>query len=831
MVSFKLRAPRRALGSAGTPPMVDLPAQIAALVTRRALTVVALTVLLTLAFASQIPNIIRNPSPEDLVASLDGMEAGKERFRADFGDTDQVAVLLVEADDVLTPQVLRYVYALTHDLADLPHVLRVDSVTETPIAKPDDGEEESLTLDDLGGDEFEDDVPDDVLSATLTLAEVDPDHFPNGIQDFADRRAELEPTPALTTHEITEEDAARLRDALADMPMVRGRLISEDGTLAAVVVALPTEPEARLEGIDAVDDYLDEYPPPDGVELHRGGLPYVRATMVTKMERDNRVLLPLTVLVCVVLLYIAFRSLAGTFLPLFTVAVSATILVGSMAILGEPLNILTNIVPPLLIIIGISDSIHLVGRFRDELRFRPRAAALKETVKSMATACFFTSVTTAVGIASLLVSTTRAVRVFAVIASIGVMIAYVVTIAFLPSSLVYTRGPTAAPPPRSAVVERGLVVVTRWVMRRRWLVLSCATVVVIAMGFTISGVSVDHALMDQFDDEDAIAQTTVLLERRLEGLRPLEVSMRVEDPATFRDPELLQRVDDISAWAVEQDGVLGASSVTDVYHEVWRRLTGDPEARSAPFRSAEQIEALLTLLRYGEHGGLEHYLTEDGRHARLRIMMADIGAKATMRFVDDLEDRLDPVRDAGVDIELTGEAYTGSVGTNAVIGDVLGSLSMAIVIIFVVLTVLFRSVRLGLLSIPPNVFPLVGAMAWMVARGIPLNLGTAIIFSISLGLAVDGSIHVLARFREEVGHGAIRSVALVRAARGTGRAILVSCGTLMLGFGTLLFSSFVPVRHFGELIAVTAALCLIATLVIQPALLRVGAADPNKVGG
>jgi predicted RND superfamily exporter protein len=145
--------------------------------------------------------------------------------------------------------------------------------------------------------------------------------------------------------------------------------------------------------------------------------------------------------------------------------------------------------------------------------------------------------------------------------------------------------------------------------------------------------------------------------------------------------------------------------------------------------------------------------------------------------------------------------------------------------------VLFRSWRLGLLTLPPNVLPLAGTMAWMALRDIPLNAATVIVFSISLGLAVDASIHILARYREEVENRALRSVGILRAARSTGRAIVVSSVTLMLGFGVMLLSSFVPVRRFGELIAVTVGLSLISTLVVQPALLRVFAPKiaPNRL--
>ena len=171
---------------------------------------------------------------------------------------------------------------------------------------------------------------------------------------------------------------------------------------------------------------------------------------------------------------------------------------------------------------------------------------------------------------------------------------------------------------------------------------------------------------------------------------------------------------------------------------------------------------------------------------------------------------------------------------DAVVDDLMGSLALALVIIVLILTLLFRSIRLGLLSIPPNLIPLVFTMAYMVWRDIPLNAATVIIFSISLGLAVDGTIHVLARFREETRlNGLSTESALILAARGTGRAIVVSCVTLMAGFSVLLFSNFVPVQRFGELIAVTVGCTLFATLIVQPVLLKVAggkATDKPPIG-
>ncbi len=785
--------------------------------------IIGVTLVATIAVSAFIPTIVADPSPEDMIASFEGQDTIRDAFQADFGNTDQITLLVIQSHDVLSRTTLEYVHRLTEHFRTEPFVSRVESLTAMPIPKPEAEDDPSLTLDALEN-EPEEDLPQDVLDAMLTLVDADPSRFPGGLAMVSDKRAELQPKPAVEGEHVTDADVAALRSALAEMPLVVGRLVDEEHHTTVVALALPTQSRERREAVAKVDAWLDAHAPPSGVTLLRGGLPHVRAGLVAMMRRDNRVLLPLTLVVCLLLLLASFRSFTATLLPLVTVGVSAAFTVGGMAIAHEPMTVLTNVIPPLLIIIGISDSIHLIGRFREELRERPgdRAGALHSTVKNLTTACFLTSLTTAIGIGSLVVSHTPAFRRFAVVASLGVMLAYVVTILFLPAALAKAKGPGPARPPRTEVLERSLAGLTVWVVRRPWRVLGITALIAGGAVFVSRGLSVDHALMDQFDANDPIARVTRVLEDRLEGVRPLEVSLQADDAAVFSDPSTVARIDRIERWTAEQPGILGVSTYTDVLHEVWSRLAGDPAARSDRLRTREQIDALFDLLRRSEHDPLSRFLASNGRHARMRIMVADVGAKHTMSFVDRLSPRLAHLEENGIRVTLTGEAYTGSVGTSAIVSDLVGSLSIAVVVIFVVLALLFRSIRLGLLSIPPNAIPLVGTTAWMVIRGIPLNLATAIIFSISIGLAVDGTIHVLARFREEKARGLVRSVALVRAARGTGRAIVVTCVTLMLGFGVLLLSSFVPVRHFGELIAVTAGLCLASTIVVQPALLRVG---------
>ncbi|MFW5876149.1 MAG: efflux RND transporter permease subunit [Myxococcota bacterium] len=813
------------------------------LVIRGRLWVLIPILVVTAVLGSRIPDLEADPAPERLLASFEqdnGFLEAVEEFERSFGSTDRVMVLVLQADDVMSLENLRYLHKVSRHFRNEPWVERADSLTLLPLprVRSEPPADEAPTLDDLDEDLFAEDgagaeaepeaADPEVIDALHTLVDAAPERFPGGFAELGARmEGQVATDPVIEGDTVEAEEATELREALQDAPLMIGRLVSEDRTVAAVALRLAGEdgdPEAVNQAVDKVASFLDEHPPPDGSAIHLGGLPYLRHNIIDSMRSDQLKLVPLTLLVCSFLLFVAFRWLPGVVLPIAAVVITTLIVVGGMAAAGEPMNVLNNIIAPLLIIIGISDSIHLVQRYREQLaEGEEQHQAGAHTVRSMAVACLLTSVTTAVGLSSLVVSKTGMLQRFGVTAAIGVMIAYVITITFLPSALMLARPPKPNRLHEPTRLESTIILLTQGVLRARWYLLGLTALLLGLAVWKASDVNVDHALLDQFSESDPIHGTTLLMEQKLEGIRPLEVSFTSSEADRFRDPEVLQALDDVQAWAEKRPEVIRALGPVDILQETYALVTGDSDVRTQPFESEPQVDALFTLLAQGDRDPLEAFVTEGGRRARLQVRLRDVGAQATLGFIEDLRGQMKRELQGVENVEFffAGDAYTGSRGLEAVVHDLLGSLLTAVGIIFLLLAVLFRSLRLGLLSIPPNIIPLVFTMAYMVMRGIPLNAATVIIFSISLGLAVDGTIHVLARYREETLSGLGSSEALLRAARGTGQAIVVSSLTLMMGFAVLLFSSFVPVRHFGELIAVTVASSLIATMIVQPALLKV----------
>jgi predicted RND superfamily exporter protein len=773
--------------------------------------VLAVVALASVALGLQLRHIEADPSPRALLASADpAQEALEAESRALFGSSDHVAAIVVSADDVLAREALAYTHALTRALEKLEGVERVDALTKLSWPRP----ARPQSLDDLNPDE--EGPSEAAMSAASDLVMARADVFPDGLASFAERTAGRELAPLVEGESVTEADVARAKELFAKAPRVTGKLISKNRKHLLVAVQLS----------DALKKHADLEAAVVRAELT--GLPVVRSSLVRHMRADQRILIPGTLVASFIVLLLSFRWAPAVGLPLLSVAITALWLLSGMALFREPLNVLNNMLPALVIIIGLNEAVHIIGRYVEELeRLRDKSKALLETFRTMGVACLTTTATSAVGMAALAVSRTEMLRRFGIVGATGLMLAYAVTLLVVPAALALLPVPKEKPAheeDKRGLIEVLMVRSTIASLQHPYTVLSVAAAFTALCGWASGKIVVDSSLLDQFSKRDPIYAPTQLLETDFDGVRPFEVNLASDTEKRFYAPDLLRAVHAVASWAKSQPGVLSVTDPADPLSLGWAALSGRPEDLADALQKPEQTEAVAALLRSRDPILVAPLLTEDGRHARLRVKLADVGSRATARFGNALEQELQKALAPFADVRFVfgGDAFVSSKGLTAVVSDLSGSVLAAAVVIFLILTLLLHDIKLAVLSIPGNLAPQVWTMAWMVARGIPLNASTAIIFSLSIGLAVDGSIHLVSRYQEERSHkGLLATSAIVRAVRGTGRNIIVSGLALVLGFSVMLLSNFVPVQRFAELITVSMLGCVVATLIVQPVLLRV----------
>jgi len=721
-------------------------------------------------------------SPEDLYGYGEQAEV-QARFERQFGNPNGRIVIVHRADDVTLAPALSVLVDLEARLRSKDYAREVVSIASLPLASRSATVASALT---------------EVVSGRLSIASAVRDAPPS------------------------EDDVERVRRAIRLAPMAQGLLVSSDRRVAAIVVRLRDDIDRDPEIEPVVADLEGEVravAAEHGVVLRIGGAPFMRSWIIRQVERDQFTLFPGAIVVALLLLLATFRWLPAVVLPALAVGISALLLVGAMSIAGTTLNVLNNIVPILIVIVGISDSIHLVNRYGEELsRGHERRQAAVTAMRSMALSLFLTSATTAVGFASLMVSSMDVLRSFGATAAAGMMIAYVVTIVMLPAVLGWLPAPRRViADPHAGVFER----LTRRLVRllldnARWVLVGCALVAG-GLGYWAWQVPVDNRVGDQFDEDNELTETLAILGRDLGGVQNIELMVSSEAPDALTSPDALAAIAEVERWARSEDGVGKVVGYPDLLVQVSRLVTGD--------ESANDLGSPQPLVALAELGGsvARDYLSADHRILRLTVLARDIGGANVLALGRRVAARLETALASidGLEVAIAGEGYVSSHGLARVTKDLLASLLLAAAVIFVFLLAVLRSLRLALASLPPNLLPLVATMAYMHWRGIHLAPATVIIFSVSIGLAVDGTIHVLARFREELGAGVPRDLALVSAAAGSGKAVLVSYLSLILGFLVLQGSGFVPIRLFGELLSVTIGGCLVATLVLLPPLVAV----------
>lgn len=760
--------------------------------------------------------------PEELVAVDAGVAEERARLEEAFGPSPAAAVVVLDArgsaEPVTSDASLMAIHALARELAAVPGVSRVEGLTTSrlPCAMADD----VATLDGLeengaGADRI----------ATIVAAE--PEWFPAGLLSLGEP---ISLRPIGGDGALTATQCAEVRRAVHSLPLVRRRLVSEDERVTVVVALLDTDEPRRSEEIVRQIRARVASASLRGMEASVTGLPAMREEMNRALREDQVQLVALAALGTLLVLIAGMRSRAGVLLPLGAVGIALALTMGLMAASGAALNLLTNMLPPLLLTIGLAEAMHMVLRHQEELRSgRSAVDAAVEVVRTMWLPCFVTTFTTAVGFAALMFAESSALQTFGAIAASASMLGYVVTVSFVPAALPFFRVKRSAERGPDAL-DRTLVELADRVAARPFLTIALGLALGAGASWMARGVEVETRLLDQFARGTTIAETCATLEAELDGFRTIELGLFAE-PGTFQTVRGLGLLEAIATEARHHDDVLRASSVSDVAHEALALLAANPEARTSPFRTDEGAAALVGLLQEEDPVGLGRLVRQDASAARIEIRVRDSGAARTLALIEVL--RAAAAREAsehGVAVELRvgGEAYAASRGLERITRS-LGGLSAAVVTIFIVMALLFRSVRLGLLAIPPNALPLLVTLAYMTMRGIPLHASTVIVFTVTVGLAVDGSTHVVSRFREELVAGGDRQEILRRTVLGSGRAVLLSSVTLLVGYVVLLTSRFEPVRLFGELSLVAIAGATVSQTLLLPAMLALwGAPRADK---
>lgn len=632
---------------------------------------------------------------------------------------------------------------------------------------------------------------------------------------------------------------ATLRERLTSDPIVAGALISRDATTAATVVRIAetrmTE-EARAVYLARIESLLAEESA-GRVEFYLAGYPYISDVVLGHMVADTALFMPMLLAVVGTFLWLVFGRLRAVWMPIIPVLIAAILTLGVLSGLGLPMSLLTGeaVLGTLILVIGLADGVHLLSRYDENLRTDPyqdRERVLRVTLRQVGRACFLTSLTTAIGFLSLALADVPSVRDFGIFGALGICFAFVGAIVLLPALIVLTERRRMSAPRETttaAWLDRALEATASIVIRRPRTIVAAGVVLLCAAAASIPGARVDNRPTRDLKPADPAVLALDFLEDNLGGAYPLDIVVRGGAPDALKNPALLAEVDRIRAGIEKLPFVSKVSTPVEFIKKMNRAMNADrPADYRLPSTSDAVAQYLLLFEMAGGDGEFSRLVNYDYSVARMTAIIKDVPSEVYWSIVDELEriegGRLPP----GVDIRVSGEGPIWRSAAPVLISTLVRSLYLAMPLIFLVTALAFRSVRLGLISILPNLLPLTIGLGLLWPLGISLRFSTITAFPIAFGLAVDDTIHFLNRYRSESAAGKTREQAVRATIMTTGQPILLTSVLLIAGFSVLLLSNFLGMVHVAVLDCIILTMALFGDLLLLPALLLLFGPDGDE---
>lgn len=700
-----------------------------------------------------------------------------DRFRAEFGGTRNL-IVAIEGDRIFTADGLRFLDEVTQDIERVDLVARVQSLATANIVRP-----LPATADDDGG---------------------------------------IEVTPLLEGRLDSDAAAGQVRADALDDPLLRGDLISEDGTVAAIVVTFDEDriDAERADVIARIKAIVQARLPAD-LQAHYNGSLEISETYNRVTVANTQNLTPPILLITLIALYVMFRSIRKTLLIAVAIGVSVLWTLGLYAALGFSFNVLTSMLTPLVVVLAIADDVHIVQHFDHELRVSgSKEHAFRSSITHLFAPLLGASGTTALGMLSLATSDVVAVKTFGIGAAVGIMVDFVLSLAFVPALLTFVR-PDPAIPPQETWFIGPLRRVGAFAYKRPVPVLLVMALVAVVTGIGITRLRVDTNHINFFTGNHPLTRSASVIDRQIGGIYSFNVLLEGE-PESLRTPDALTRIDRLSRSLESLPHVRKVVSVADYVKRVHQQLNGGDRAAHVVPASAEAIAQELFVFGLSDEGRveLERMVASDYSRAQISVKLASMSSDLLFDQINEA-DRLarEAFAGSGITPTVTGAGRIFATLDHYLVTSQISSFGTAFVTVFAVIFVVFRSARFGVLGIVANTFPVMvvfGLMGWM---DISLNVATIMVASVTLGIVDDDTIHFIGRYRREIAGGMSTFDAVQTAAMHEGRAALTTTIINALGYAVLMVSEYRPTAWFGSLLALSMVVAFLAEVLLVPAII------------
>src|SRR5713101_6481343 len=739
--------------------------------------------LLTGFFAYHARHIRIDSSAESILPQGDSEKGYYDEVRRLFG-SDDVAVIGLITDNIYTPQVLQKVKRLTAEFRKIPEVKYVYSLANAPdiIAKVA-GEEQDLLVPEIPS---------------------------------------------------TAEGMEELKQKLANNPIYLKNLVSLDGKATAITLSFLesiSEDEFIRRGIDdKIQAIVDRENGPE--QLYYTGLPHFKAFSAKTMRQDLFDLLPVTLVLIMVVLFLCFRSVRGVLLPTLTVIMSLIWILGVMVLCGSPLSLGSVMLPVLVLVIGTAYSLHVMAEYYELARpGRPMDEVALETLRGVAAPVLIAASMTFLDFFSQIVTQIVSVREMDIYSSVGIIFSAVLSLTLVPALLALLRLPTrqgeAFSPGLSAALRR----LVQREIRHRYAVLAGAVLLALLSAWQIPSIQVGSNFLSVFREDHPIRQAAKAISEHLAGSMGFFVVIDGSEQDLIKQWDTLRRIKDLQLYLDSLPGVDKTTSFVDFVEAVDNALQSlppeegadappPPEKKTTFWDNPAQLPDALQMIFLNSNmvSGFVNHPT----YSRSNILVRTSLSKPSE--IADLVEKIQAFArehfpPAELNAHPTGSLILYTRTTGGLISGEVQSLALTGGVIFLIMWAMFLSIRVGIIGMIPNLYPILVLFGLMGVTGVILSVSTSTIASIALGLAVDDTIHIMHKLSGEVRTTADQEAALLDCVGTVGKPTFYVALLFFLGFLTLCFSTFVPVQEFGFLSAITIIVGLASEVVLLPSLL------------
>jgi hypothetical protein len=593
---------------------------------------------------------------------------------------------------------------------------------------------------------------------------------------------------------------------------------------------------ARSGIIKNLQSKLDAFVAKSNLKVHISGLPYIRTIIADRIKKEMLWFLIGSLLLSAITLFLFFRSISATLLSLSVVVMGVIWSFGTMVLLGQKITLLTALIPPLIVVIGIPNCIYFLNKYHTSYKeSKNKQEAIEQMVGRMGIVTLFCNITAAIGFFVFALTKSPLLKEFGWVSGLNIMALFLISLLFIPPVLTFLPPPTTKHVKylENKFLERILIKIERWTFQHTKWVFAITSILVVVSIMGLMRIKKEAFIVDDLPKKDKLYTDLKWFEKEAGGVMPLEIVIDTKKKnGLVRSIKPLEAIDELHQYLVAQPelgkplGLLeGIKFAKQAFYDgdsnTYTVPTGTEMAFMAPYlktdsqKTTNSTGASPTQL-------LSKFIDSAKRETRVSVNMKDIGSAELPLFLQRLDSATKAIFDTSkYKVEITGSSVTFLEGSNFIVRGLGESIFWAFLLIAICMIFLFRSFPILMCSLVPNIVPLLmtaGLMGWV---GISLKPSTVLVFSVALGIAIDVTIRFLVNYKQELPRLSNNVHAtLIQTIKHTGISIIYTSLVLVAGFVIFCFSDFGGTKALGWLTSLTLVVSTFTNLILLPALIK-----------